>query len=62
MRKQVKDKSTRNVGFKELHTGIWIILQNIGSTFKLLSQNFDAVLIHHSTQVVRYLKGILYAY
>lgn len=50
------------VGFEELHTRIWITLHDVGCTFKLLPQNFYAVLVHHSTQVVRYLKGILYAY
>lgn len=51
-----------NVGFKELHTRIWIVLHNVGCTFKLLPQNFYAVLIHHSAEVMRYLKWILYAY
>jgi hypothetical protein len=60
--KQAIDTSTLNVGFKELHTRIWIILHNVGCSFKLLPQNFYAVLIHHSAEVMRYLKWILYAY
>lgn len=48
-----------DIRFEETDTGIRIMLHYAGGAFKLLPQDSDAELVHHSPQVMGGVEGVL---
>lgn len=52
----------RFVWLEKGDAGVFVVLQYIRSSFELLPQDFDAELVNHTTEVVRDIEWVLYAY